>query len=224
MEPLNRFIEQNFGLSFLIGVMVVGSVVSGVVWITIWAVKFLSKNKETASRLDSLPCNHHSSRIEMHDSQLESNGRLLSEMKGQLDLLLKLAIDKNKVNIISIADNYSEKNSPRRLNENGEKLLNESGGAEFIEKYSDFFIARMEEQTPKTALDVEDLASSILLAHSNDDIFISLKNWIYNAPPREIKSVDGSVRMADVGLNDIVFVMSLPLRDKYLKRHPNIMG
>ncbi|MDE6429687.1 MAG: hypothetical protein K2K65_00770, partial [Duncaniella sp.] len=107
---------------------------------------------------------------------------------------------------------------------NGEKLLNESGGAEFIEKYSDFFIARMEEQTPKTALDVEDLASSILLAHSNDDIFISLKNWIYNAPPREIKSVDGSVRMADVGLNDIVFVMSLPLRDKYLKRHPNIMG
>ena len=58
MEPLTRFIEQNFGLSFLVGVIVVGVIFSGVVWLTIWTVKLTSAHKDISSRIDNLPLNN----------------------------------------------------------------------------------------------------------------------------------------------------------------------
>ena len=72
MEPLTRFIEQNFGLSFLIGVIVVGTVVSGIVWITVWAVRLINKYKETEAKVEALPCAHHASKMDRHD---EPHGR-----------------------------------------------------------------------------------------------------------------------------------------------------
>ncbi len=223
MEPLTRFIEQNFGLSFLVGVIVVGAVVSGVVWITIWAVNLLNKHKATASKIDALPCSHHSTKIEKHDEQFADSKAAICRIEGQLDLLVKTLIPKQKKRIQRAAPCFSGKHSPRQLNQNGVELLKDSGADKFLDANMDFFIKKMEVIAPKTAYDVEDLASTVLLAESDDDIFIPLKSWVYNAPARQLKNDDGTTKMQDIELDDIIFVMSLPLRDRYLKLHPEII-
>ena len=81
MGPVTRFIEQNFGLSFLVGVLVVGTVISGIVWITIWAVKLTNKHKDVSKRIDDLPYPHHTSKIEKHDEQFADTRALMSRME-----------------------------------------------------------------------------------------------------------------------------------------------
>lgn len=223
MEPVTRFIEQNFGLSFLVGVIIVGAVVSGIVWLTIWAVKLTYKHKDISKSIEDLPCSQHTSKIERHDEQFADSRAAVSRIEGQLDLLVKTLVPKQKKRIERSAPAFSGKHSPRQLNQNGIELLKDSGADKVLEANMDFFIKKMEVIKPKTAYDVEDLASTVLLAESNDDIFIPLKSWVYNAPTRELKNDDGSVKMQDVELDDIIFVMSLPLRDKYLELHPDII-
>ncbi len=223
MESVTRFIEQNFGLSFLVGVIVVGTVISGIVWITIWAVKLTNKHKDVSKRIEDLPCPHHTSKIERHDEQFADSRAAVSRIEGQLDLLVKTLVPKQKKRIDRAAPTFSGKHSPRQLNANGIALLKDSGADVFLESNIDLFIKKMEIISPKTAYDVEDLASTVLLAESNNDIFIPLKSWVYNAPTRKLENADGSIKMQDVELDDIIFVMSLPLRDKYLELHPEII-
>ena len=224
MEPVTRFIEQNFGLSFLVGVIVVGAVISGIVWITIWAVKLTNKHKDISKRIDDLPCPHHTSKIDKHDEQFADTRALMSRMEGQLELLVQNSIEKGNRKIKKKSGlAFSAKHSPRQLNGNGIELLNDCGGKEFLETNMDFFIGKMEKLQPKTALDVEDMALAVLQTHTNEDMFIPLKSWVYNAPSREIKNPNGSTRIQDVDLDDVIFVLSLPLRDKYLELHPEII-
>lgn len=224
MEPVTRFIEQNFGLSFLVGVIVVGAVVSGIVWLTIWAVKLSYKHKDTSKRIDDLPCPHHTSKIEKHDEQFADIRALMGRMEGQLELLVQNSIEKGNSKIKKKSGvAFSAKNSPRQLNQNGIELLNDCGGREFLDANTDFFIGKIENLQPKTALDVEDMALGVLQTHTNEDMFIPLKKWVYNAPSRELRDSNGSTRTQDVDLDDVIFVLSLPLRDKYLELHPEII-
>ena len=132
MEPLTRFIEQNFGLSFLIGVIVVGTVVSGIVWITVWAVRLINKYKETEAKVEALPCAHHASKMDRHDEQLADTRAMMSRMEGQLELLVQNSIEKNNQKIRKKSGlAFSAKNSPRQLNQNGVELLKDSGGPEY---------------------------------------------------------------------------------------------
>lgn len=224
MEPLTRFIEQNFGLSFLIGVIVVGTVVSGIVWITVWAVRLINKYKETEAQVEALPCAHHASKMDRHDEQLADTRAMMSRMEGQLELLVQNSIEKNSQKIRKKSGlAFSAKNSPRQLNQNGVKLLKDSGGREFLDRNMDFFIHKIEKLQPKTALDVENMALAVLQTHTNEDMFILIKSWIYNAPAMELKNPDGSTRSQEVDIDDVIFVISLPLRDRYLELHPEII-
>ena len=50
---------------------------------------------------------------------------------------------------------FAQKKSPRCLNEEGQRLFEEIGGAAFLEANGTTLIARMEQKKPKTPLDVE---------------------------------------------------------------------
>lgn len=245
MEPITRFIEQNFGLSFLIGVIAVGGVISGAVWLSIWLYKVITKNKEierkidelpcaehsakleriiaTETKVDALPCPHHADRIEKHDEQISDIKALSNRIEAKLELLIETLIPKENEDTTQIAETLSRKHSPRTLTEVGVKLLKDSGGEHFLKLNMDYFIKKIEDIAPKTAFDVESLAMRVLLLNRNDDRFIPLKNWVYNAPLQDIPDADGNPRKIDVKLDDVIFVMSLPLRDRYLELHPEII-
>lgn len=120
-------------------------------------------------------------------------------------------------------DVLSLKHSPRKLNDNGERILSDINGNEFLQKNKDFFFAKIDEQHPKTALDVELAANFVLLSNMSNDIFNELKNFVYNAPTYLMNDDKEGQRPYDLDMNDICFVLSLPLRDMYLAKHKEIL-
>ena len=173
------------------------------------------------NRLNTLPCSSHADKHDKHEERLNNSESLLHKMEGQLELLVNNSIMKSTEKIRSRSGHtFSAKHSPRVLNQNGEALLNECGGKEFLDKNMDIFIDKIRKMQPKTALDVENLAIAVMKAATIEDIFNPIKDWVYNAPIREVCNPDGSTSEIEVTLEDIVFVLSLPVRDKYLEQYP----
>lgn len=112
---------------------------------------------------------------------------------------------------------FVTKNSPLALNEFGKRLYEECGGKSFLEANQVLLLKRIEEKTPKTALDVEMYAKEVLFSLTNNDIFNTIKVWVYNSPAWKIGDKDYTIT-----LGDVCFVLSIPLRDKYLQLHPEI--
>ena len=87
-----------------------------------------------------------------------------------------------------------------------------------------FLFGEIDKLSPKTALDVETSALIALRINQNNDIFDDIKNWVYLEPSRTIYNKEGNPdHTADVVLDDVLFVISLPLRDAYLAEHPELI-
>lgn len=112
---------------------------------------------------------------------------------------------------------FVSKNSPLTLNEFGKKLYEECGGKSFLEANQVLLLKKIEEKYPKTALDVETYAKEVLFSLTQNDIFNTIKVWVYNSPAWKIGDKDYTIT-----LGDVCFVLSIPLRDKYLSLHPEI--
>lgn len=116
---------------------------------------------------------------------------------------------------------FSKKLSPRVLNSAGESLYSDISGDKFLNAHKDFLYRCIDEKSPKTALDVEIAANEVLIENLDSDIFDDLKVWVYNSPSRKL-NLNGEERDYTVTMNDVCFVLSLPLRDMYLNSHPEI--
>lgn len=195
--------------------------------VAVWAIWSLASRyqamKSKVDNFETLPCSHHDLRLNAQDTKISETSALMGEMKGKLDLLVKLATASRTKPLIIAETEYSEKHSPRRLNKNGIKLYFDINGAEFIDKNSEYFFKEIDKLAPKTALDVENFALAVLRASSDLDIFIPLKSWVYNEPTREIENRNGEHVKTEVRMDDVFFILSLPLRDKYLEKHPEII-
>jgi hypothetical protein len=77
----------------------------------------------------------------------------------------------------------------------------------------------IDEEKPKTALDVEQCAMMVLMMYSDEDIFNGLKDWVYNSPAIKVEK-EGKIEELIISLQDLFFIISLPLRDIYLQEHP----
>lgn len=117
---------------------------------------------------------------------------------------------------------YSEKKSPRVLNEAGKRLYDLIGGDEFLQANKSMLFERLDAKELRTALDVETFAIVLLNDLKDDPIFDNIKRIIYNAPATEIQNEDGTTSTHEYGIGDACFVLSLPLRDMYLEEHPTI--
>ena len=116
------------------------------------------------------------------------------------------------------AISFSTKASPRKLNAEGEKLFEDIKGREFLDTNADFLLNCIKDKTPKTPLVVETVAVEVLVENLNNDMFNDVKNWVYNSPMRKIE-ISGELQDYEVTINDVCFVLSLPLRDMYLDKY-----
>lgn len=155
------------------------------------------------ARLDSLPCGKH-----------DDNFRAIMESLTEIKTFLMVKNPKT-------AFVFSQKHSPRRLNKAGESLFNDISGDAFLDANKDFLILEIDGKSPKTALDVENGALQALYDNLDNDIFNGLKKWVYNSPSRKVE-INGEETDYVVTMTDVCFVLSLPLRDMYLERHPEL--
>lgn len=123
-----------------------------------------------------------------------------------------------------IAIDIMQKRSPYTLTSVGEELLRVSYAREVLEQCMPQYISALEALNPKTAYDVEDLAYDVIFRHSSDISFKPIKDFIYLAPDPMVfyskeKGENIDVR---ISLLSIIKAMALPLRDEYLRRHPEL--
>lgn len=162
-----------------------------------------STHAEEISKLKSmegLPCKEHS---EIYHSIKED----LARIEGILTIRNPKAY------------RFSAKRSPRQLNEEGIKIFEAIKGQEFLDANFALFESCIDKKQPKTALDVETYALEVLLYNLNLDIFNPIKDWVYNSPAIEMTDKNGTVSEYSLTISDVCFILSLPLRNMYLKGH-----
>mgnify|MGYP002672105048 CR=1 FL=1 len=160
--------------------------------------------------------------IIIHDQKLDVMSRDISSLRLDVDGLKQ---DMTSIKALLMA-NFKEfgvalagKNSPRALNETGQKIFDDMHGKEFLEKNKALLFAYVDKDKPKTAYDVEGLCYLACLMNVNNDAFIEIKSFLYNYPT--ITLPDGKPH--EVTMDEACSVLSLPLRDMYLEEHPDII-
>lgn len=206
--------------------------------IVLWCGKFIQRVSEHDKKLDNQGTKiDEQSRsidklvrlVENHDHRIVSLSNDMVEVKRDVQGL-KSDVSDLRVSVASINGFLSSaiskdfnlggtnKNSPRTLNERGEKLYNDVDGKNFLEKNKDEFFAYLDRLAPKTAYDVENEALMALMTKTSTDIFIPIKSFLYNCPEIELNGKPYEITLADV-----CRVLYIPLRDMYLDAHPDIV-
>lgn len=170
-------------------------------------------------RIDEVDKRTVNAACDLHGRDIDTMGGDIRTMKCDIVAIKSLLTMKHK----DAASLFSIKNSPRQLNDIGKRVLDDMKGAEFLNEHKGFFFTQIDDYNPKTALDVENAAHSVCVSNTNNDMFNGLKLFVYNSPSYIVKDVNGQERPYDLSLPDVCFILSLPLRDMYLKEHPEIL-
>ncbi len=182
-------------------VLLVAAVVAVVVWLI--AKFYYTRIVKMENAIKGLPCAAHE----------QINQKILDKLTT---ITTYLITKDSKASLI-----FSQKKSPRKLNAFGEQLFKDCGGQKFLDQNGEELLTAIAAKDPATALDVENLALEVLISRLDSGIFNELKQWVYNSPSLKIE-VQGQEQEYAVTMNDICFVLSLPLRDMYLETYPDL--
>lgn len=106
---------------------------------------------------------------------------------------------------ILLQRDFASSNSPRELNDEGERIFKQSRIQKIIDEKLDYLISEIEKLNPQTAYDAEKFTESVMDDLKNDTSIIeSLKNGAYEA---------------GTDIDVVLFIGSIYLRDKYLEKH-----
>lgn len=197
-----------------IAVGIVATVLAGV-WFILSRVFGFGKFSQRIEEIDSRTCK---AACELHDRDIDSIKDSLKNVSDNIVKITSLLLLKYK----DASKLFSVKNSPRQLNEFGKKVFGDIEGNEFLQANKEFLFAQIDVYNPQTALDVENAAHAACLVSADNEIFNRIKSIVYNSPSYKVKDVDGKEKDYDLTLPDVCFVLSVPLRDMYLKEHTEI--
>ena len=186
----------------VIGIILENWPVIGTAFFIGWLLSHLyHEHKEVKKKVENLPC--------------KERGKEISNLRRRVDSMQPRPASPKE------APSFSRKASPLRLNDVGERVFADCNGEEFLQQNKQLLFEWIDDEKPKTALDVEQCAMMVLRMYSNEDMFNGLKDWVYNSPAIKVEK-EGKTEELIVSLDDLFFIISLPLRDMYLQEHPSI--
>ena len=234
MDTVLSFITENFGVAFAIAIIIVAAFVYLIWWTSSMWFKIknlpcdthttqIKEHSEKVNSVSHLPCSRIEHAVESHEERIRATENTLSRIEELIQGLYKYAPKMYDNDFSYDAEIMSQKHSPRALNDNGLSLFNEINGQQFLNENKNLFFEAIDNFAPKTALDVEAFCIAALRIKSNEDCFNPIKVWVYNSPSRDIIGEDGTIKKKDISFDTVLFVLSIPLRDMYLKEHPEIL-
>ena len=192
--------------------------------VVVWLLsRWYHRFEKVEDTIKELPCSKHDDlyhRIVETEEAVKELPRLrydINEIKQELVAIRTYLTVKDT----DVENVFTKKHSPRELNEAGEKLYADIKGKEFLDKNKDILIQGIDNKAPKTALDVEESALEVIVSLIDNDMFIGMKNWVYNSSPRKV-ILDGVEKDYSISMNDVCFVLSLPLRNMSLDLYPEL--
>jgi hypothetical protein len=188
----------------IVAIIVSTGLFSGIFYVGKKIGKYDENSKNLYEKINGFPCSQHDARV----SGIKDD---ITEIKTFL--LTKYPSANNVIGI---------KRSPMALNNYGLKLLKDIAGDDYIRKYLDVLIAKIESKNPVSALDVEQNAYEIMIEMSNDISFKNIKDVIYTYPALQLSN-ESEEKKYIFTIHDACFALSIPLRDLYLKKHPELI-
>lgn len=171
-------------------------------------------------RFEDVDTRTRNANCDSHSKDIKEIKNLISSHDNDIKTIKEfLLITNKKASVL-----FSVKNSPRQLNEIGNKVFAEMKGEDFLNQNKEYLFAQIDGYNPKTALDVENAAHAVCITSVDNEIFNGLKNFVYNSSSYKITDREGNERLYDLAMSDICFILSLPLRDMYLEIHPEIVS
>ena len=123
-----------------------------------------------------------------------------------LDRIARYIVGRDALN-----HDYFSTGNPIELNEFAKEVLEKSGAKHFIDSSYDFLSLKIDELKPKSILDIQQLAISVLFDLIDTEGFSIIKDFIYQNPKYKGKKID---------IPTMIIIMSLYLRDQYFEKHP----
>jgi hypothetical protein len=112
--------------------------------------------------------------------------------------------------------------SPIQLSELGTRILNTTGGNNFIDSYLGELMKSMDAYNINTALDAQNFSPIVISSFTTKDSFKAIKDFIYKNPFYKEKNNEGEELSVPLDISTVVNIMGIYLRDKYLEKHPNL--
>lgn len=203
LDAVLGYIANNYPLIFI---------ALALMFATFWITKKWLKHK---SKIDSLeiacreiPSIH--AKITSFESNL--NNRMASVSHSINNLTIFLTSKHTDFN-----SSVFQSHSPIRITPLGMDILKQSGGENYVNSYLETLIDKMESQDFKSALDVQNYSTSLMMEELHTDEFISIRNYLFQNPV--FRSSDKEIQL---NAPSICNLMGVFLRDKYFEIHPEL--
>lgn len=147
-------------------------------------------------------------KVDQLEKREEKTQGKIDTLRSDVDRLLTKvgSLEKSIDSINSLAQSHS----PLALTADGKKLVEDSGFMILFDKIKDELADKLEDEGPSSQYDVQEKARRILSWDMIDDErFESIKDWAY----KNGKDFDQILRLG-----------SIPLRDYYFEKHPEIVN
>lgn len=146
---------------------------------------------------------------ELHRKFDEEMSPTLVNVERTLDRISRHIISQDSLN-----PDFFNTSSPIQLNAFSKELLEESGAKHFVDSSYEKLSEKVEDKKPKSLLDINQFAISVIFDLTDTEAFSKIKDFIYQNPNYKGKRVDLSL---------IITLTSLYLRDKYLENNPELI-
>lgn len=216
-----KWLFDNYPLVFFII-----SLMGGVIYVTIKVMKMLERFKKVEKTCDK--------KIPDLENKIDIGVNLSSIIEHKIDAQTEAAHDLN-LKLIGLSKNINtlvtfltvkhtdlqsglfQSFSPIQLTVDGIAVLNKSGGQNYVENHLTTLIQEMEKQDFKSALDVQNFATSLIIKEFDSDDFIHVRNYIFQNPVYRIKEKE--IPINSPTMNQLIGIY---LRDKYFDKHPEL--
>ena len=245
-EILLQWLLDNYPIIFLcIALVVVTAII-----ITLGCKFYYTRYKKTEDKVKELPCAMHPDEIDTAKTKTEKIEeniiKLPCDSHKESIIDLKTVTTKLETNVTAILnrmdtvceqlteisrwimktdpaeiDRIAPTFSPRRLSAAGVELYTISGAKKIVDDNEDLLVEDIHKMNPLTPPDVEDDSYAVLMKRLSEPMFNEVKNYIYYQPEmvtvKDEKGEDVTVRLS---LLLLVKLMSIDLRDKYIRKYP----
>lgn len=147
-------------------------------------------------------------KVDQLEKREEKTQGKIDALRSDVDRLLTKVGSLEKS--IDSMNRLAQSHSPLALTADGKKLVEDSGFMILFDKIKDELADKLEDEGPSSQYDVQEKARRILSWDMIDDErFESIKDWAY----KNGKDFDQILRLG-----------SIPLRDYYFEKHPEIVN
>ena len=169
--------------------------------------------RDTRNRVEGLPCDENGKKLDALVVKMDEYGNKIDSIGIGFENLCRELVRKEVINPVS----YLQRYSPYKITETGQRLLEATGAKECVDANIEYFIDAIEVLNPQTAYDVEECCGMVIEKSIPKPIFKKIKDYVYASPG----IIVGEMRV-DISMKDVISVMRVYLRDKYLEIHSDL--